>query len=161
MAEREKITLLPDQTPAETFATLVHEQAHVMLHQSDRRAETSKRIRETEAEAVAFVVSKAIGLETATAAQDYLALYRADSKVLSESLDYVQRTASRILFAIELRPEQQTAKPRFRPAPASAGAFSLSKSPAKEGHTGIDSCPLFGVPPRLVGATVFGGGEQR
>jgi antirestriction protein ArdC len=117
MAEKEKITLLPDQTPAETFATLVHEQAHVMLHQSDRRAETSKRIRETEAEAVAFVVSKAIGLETATAAQDYLALYGADSKVLSESLDYVQRTASRILFAIELRPELQAAKPRLRPSP--------------------------------------------
>ena len=138
MAEREKITLLPNQTPAETFATLVHEQAHVMLHQSGRRTGTNKRIRETEAEAVAFVVSKAIGLETATAAQDYLALYGADAKVLSESLDHVQRTASRILFAIELRPEQQDAKPRLRPAPASARAFSLSKSPAKESNTGMD-----------------------
>jgi hypothetical protein len=28
MAEKGKITLLPDQTPAETFATLVHELAH-------------------------------------------------------------------------------------------------------------------------------------
>jgi antirestriction protein ArdC len=29
MAEKGKITLLPDQTPAETFATLVHEAAHL------------------------------------------------------------------------------------------------------------------------------------
>jgi len=29
VAEKEKITLLPKQTMAETFATLVHEQAHL------------------------------------------------------------------------------------------------------------------------------------
>jgi hypothetical protein len=41
-----------------------------MMHRTERRSCTSKRIRETEAEAVAFVVSHAIGLETGTAAQD-------------------------------------------------------------------------------------------
>jgi hypothetical protein len=29
MAEKGKITLLPEQTPAETLATLVHELAHL------------------------------------------------------------------------------------------------------------------------------------
>ena len=41
---------------------LTHEVAHSRLHFSARRAETTKCIRETEAEAVAFVVGQAIGL---------------------------------------------------------------------------------------------------
>ena len=70
------------------------------MHRNERRARTSKRSRETEAEAVAFVVCHAIGLETGSAAQDYIQLYEGDSKVLAESLEHIQRTASRILDAI-------------------------------------------------------------
>jgi antirestriction protein ArdC len=109
MAEKGKITLLPEQTPAETFATLVHELAHSDMHFGDRRTNTNKRIRETEAEAVAYVVCSAIGLDTGTAAADYVGLYGGDSKLLLESLEYVQATASHILDAIELRPQQQAA----------------------------------------------------
>jgi hypothetical protein len=36
-------------------------------------------------------------------------LYGGDSKLLLESLEYIQATASRILDAIELTPEQQAA----------------------------------------------------
>jgi antirestriction protein ArdC len=100
MAEKGKITLLPEQTPAETFATLVHEVAHSEMHFGDRRRETTKRIRETEAESVAFVVCSAIGLETGSAAQDYVGLYGGDSKLLLESLQYIQQAASRILTGI-------------------------------------------------------------
>ncbi|HUZ96092.1 MAG TPA: ArdC-like ssDNA-binding domain-containing protein [Edaphobacter sp.] len=109
LAEKGKVTLLPDLTPAETFATLAHEQAHIILHQSQRRTDTTKRIRETEAEAVAFVVCKAIGLDTSTAAQDYVALYGGDAKLLLESLDHVQQTASQILDGIELDSQQRAA----------------------------------------------------
>ncbi len=65
-----KITLLPGQPPAEEFATLAHEVAHEMMHRDGRRSSTTKRIRETEAEAVAFVVCSAIGLEPGSAAQE-------------------------------------------------------------------------------------------
>jgi antirestriction protein ArdC len=109
LAEKGKITLLPNQTPAETFSTLVHEQAHAILHQSERRAETTKRIRETEAEAVAFVVCQAIGLETGTAAADYIQIYEGDAKLLVESLQQIQQTAIRILDAIEPCPQQRAA----------------------------------------------------
>jgi hypothetical protein len=109
MAEKGKITLLPEQTPAETFATLVHELAHSDMHFGERRGDINKRIRETEAESVAYVVCSAIGLETGTAAQDYVGLYGGDSKLLLESLEYVQATASRILDAIEEKPQQQAA----------------------------------------------------
>ena len=95
-----KITLLPDQAPAEEFATLAHEVAHELMHRDERRSSTTKRVRETEAEAVAFVVCNAIGLETGSAAQDYIGLYGGDAKLLGESLEYVQRTATNILNAI-------------------------------------------------------------
>ncbi len=95
-----KITLLPGQSPAEEFATLAHELAHEILHRDERRAHTTKRVRETEAEAVAFVVCQAIGLETGSAAQDYIQLYEGDAKLLTESLEHIQQTATRILDAI-------------------------------------------------------------
>ena len=41
-----------------------HELAHEMRHRDERRNSTSRRSREIEAEAVAFVVCHAIGLET-------------------------------------------------------------------------------------------------
>jgi len=104
-----KITLLPGQSPAEEFATLAHELAHEMMHRDERRASTSKRSRETEAEAVAFVVSQAIGLETGSAAQDYIQLYEGDAKLLTASLEHIQQTATQILNAI--RAEVPSAPP--------------------------------------------------
>jgi antirestriction protein ArdC len=95
-----KITLLPGQSPAEEFATLSHEVAHELMHRTERRNNTSKRIRETEAEAVAFVVCHAIGLETGSASQDYIQLYEGDAKLLTESLERVQQTATQILGSI-------------------------------------------------------------
>jgi antirestriction protein ArdC len=83
---RGKITLLPGQSPAEEFGTLAHELAHEMMHRDERRSSTSKRSRETEAEAVAFVVCHAVGLETGSASQDYIQLYEGDAKLLTESL---------------------------------------------------------------------------
>lgn len=59
-----------------------------------------KVVRETEAEAAAFVVGQAIGLDTGTASSDYIQLYHGDAKLLLESLDIVQRTATIILGAI-------------------------------------------------------------
>ena len=94
-----KITLLPGQSPAEEFATLAHEVAHAILHQHERRAETTKRIRETEAEAVAFVVCESIGLQAQRAA-DYIQLYSGSKETLAESLEYVQRASAEILAAI-------------------------------------------------------------
>ena len=69
---------------------------------------TSKTVRETEAEAIAFVVSKAIGLETGSASSDYIQLYHGDAKLLAESLEIVQKTAAVILGA--LSPEEVPAQ---------------------------------------------------
>jgi antirestriction protein ArdC len=94
------IRILPDLEPSETLATLVHELAHEMLHRAERRILTTKVVRETEAEAVAFVVCHALGLETGTGSADYIQLYHGDANLLKESLEVVQRTASVILGAL-------------------------------------------------------------
>jgi hypothetical protein len=43
-----------------------------MLHRGDRRTLTTKQVRETEAEAVAFVVCQSVGLQTGTTSADYV-----------------------------------------------------------------------------------------
>src|SRR6266849_929673 len=99
-----KIALLSGMQPAEEFSTLTHEIAHEMLHRGDRRTLTTKQVRETEAEAVAFVVSQAVGLETGTASADYIRLWHGDADLLRESLEAVQQTAAVILGGIAPEP---------------------------------------------------------
>ncbi len=100
-----KIVLLPGQSKAEEFATLVHELAHEMLHKAERRTQTTKTVRETEAEAIAFVVSKAVGLQTGTASADYIQLYHGNALLLAESLEVIQKASAVILAALETKPE--------------------------------------------------------
>jgi hypothetical protein len=101
-----RIAILPGQSKAEKFSTLVHEAAHEMLHKAERRTATTKTVRETEAEAVAFVVGKAVGLVTGTASADYIQLYHGNASLLAESLEVIQQTASVILGALEPVVEQ-------------------------------------------------------
>ncbi|HEU4637162.1 MAG TPA: ArdC family protein [Edaphobacter sp.] len=96
-----RIAILPGQSKAETFATLVHETAHELLHKAERRTATTKTVRETEAEAVAFVIGKAAGLVTGSASADYIQLYHGNASLLAESLEVIQHTASVILAALE------------------------------------------------------------
>ena len=96
-----RIAILPGQAKAEEFSTLVHETAHEMLHKAERRTATTKTVRELEAEAVAFVVGKAVGLVNGNASADYIQLYQGNASLLAESLEVVQQTASVILGALE------------------------------------------------------------
>lgn len=101
-----RIALLPGLPSAEEFSTLTHEVAHELLHRDERRKETNRTVRETEAEAVAFVVCKAIGLDTNTAACDYIKLYNGNAATLTTSLHFVQKTAAEILNVLEIVEER-------------------------------------------------------
>lgn len=101
MSDGGRIALLPGQSKAEEFSSLVHETAHELLHKAERRTATTKTVRETEAEAVAFVVGKAVGLVTGTASADYIQLYHGNASLLAESLEVIQQTATVILAAVE------------------------------------------------------------
>ncbi len=96
-----RIAVLPGQSKAEEFATLVHEVAHELLHKAERRTTTTKVVKETEAEAVAFVVGKTLGLENGSASADYIHLYHGNASLLAESLEVVQQASAVILAALE------------------------------------------------------------
>lgn len=89
-------------SPAEEFAVLVHEVAHERLHHGKDRERFSKVVRELEAEAVAYVVAKAAGLENALEqSADYIQLYSGNKEVLLKSLERIQQTASTLITELE------------------------------------------------------------
>ena len=96
------IVVSPEMSPAETFAVLTHELAHEILHQqTGRKRQVSRTVRETEAEAVAYVVCQAMELETTTRSADYIHLYRGDTATLGESLDFIQKTAALLIKRLQ------------------------------------------------------------
>jgi antirestriction protein ArdC len=94
------IRLKKGLSAADEFSVLAHELAHEILHKNRSNMPKDKTIRETEAEAVAFVVCHGIGLDGNSASSDYIQIYNGDKKTLMESLDRIQKTASEILKGI-------------------------------------------------------------
>ena len=109
-----------------------------MLHRGDRRTLTTKPVRETEAEAVTFVVCQSVGLQTGTASADYIQLWHGDANLLRESLEAVQQTAAVILGAIAPKPEQTQESGSSSSEPDST---SLSPPPMAE-SAAVESIPF-------------------
>jgi hypothetical protein len=82
-----------------------------MLHKAERRTATTKVVRETEAEAIAFVVGLTIGLTTGRASADYIHLYHGNAALLTESLEVIQKTSAVILSALEAPAAEPTEEP--------------------------------------------------
>ncbi len=114
-----RIVLKSGLKPAEEFAVLAHEAAHELLHANAESRPEEKAVRETEAEAVAFVVCQAVGLDTNTAASDYIQLYRGDKDTLLASLERIQRTAATIIHGVlgADRPSEDQAPDAIVPLP--------------------------------------------
>jgi antirestriction protein ArdC len=101
------IKVSPRLSEPEKFAVLVHEFAHELLHQrTDRKQHTTRQIRETEAEAVAYTVCRAFGIDSTTRSSDYIQLYRGNEETLTESLKFVQHTAAQIIELLQRRSEE-------------------------------------------------------
>jgi len=122
MCYGDRIALLPGQSPAEEFSTLVHELAHSFLHRAERRTTTTKTVRETEAEAIAFVVGTTIGLNTGDASASYIQLYHGNAALFAESLEVIQKISAVILAALETPQTENAAEAESDTLPALAKA---------------------------------------
>jgi len=135
------IALLPGQGTAEEFSTLVHELSHEMLHKAERRTATTKTVRETEAEAIAFVIGTAIGLQTGRASADYIHLYHGNAALLAESLEV--RPAYRRRHPLRTRNPSGRDRSRDGKRPRTGtGESQLSRSTgmaSRIGYSGVNS----------------------
>lgn len=93
-----KITIRSGLSPAQDFGVKVHELAHEFLHHCGEKL--SKTQKETEAEAVAYVVCQSIGLDTNTAFSDYIQLYKGDKETLIRSIQRIKGVSGRILAGL-------------------------------------------------------------
>lgn len=95
-----RIVIRKDLPPAERFSTTVHEAAHELMHRDGEERNLPKQVRELEAEATAYAVSTAIGLECGTASSDYILLYNGDKAALLASLERIRSVAAEIIKAV-------------------------------------------------------------
>jgi len=93
-----KITIRSGLSTAQDFSVKVHELAHEFLHHTGEKL--SKTQKETEAEAVAYVVCQSIGLDTNTAFSDYIQLYKGDKETLIKSIQRIKDISGRILSGL-------------------------------------------------------------
>ncbi len=93
-----KITIHSGLSPAQDFSVKVHELAHEFLHHSGEKQ--SKTQKETEAEAVAYVVCQSIGLDTNTAFSDYILLYKGSKKALIGSIQRIKDVSGKIIAGL-------------------------------------------------------------
>ncbi len=96
---RGTIRLLPNLPPAEAFPVLLREVASQLLYAIKRRTTVTRALHQQETKAAAYVVCEALGLEAKQTFAD-CQLWYGDSRLLSESLAVVHRTAAFILAGI-------------------------------------------------------------
>lgn len=93
-----RIIVRSDLADPERFRTLAHELTHELLHHNGS-PRPDHRIRETEADAAAFVVCRHFGIECDTS--DYLLLHDSDTEILLSRLERIRQTAGEVIDGIE------------------------------------------------------------
>ena len=95
-----KIVIEESLNDEHAFQVLAHELAHERLHQGERKGQATKKVRETEAEAIGFIVANAFDLDATSHCAEYIQLYDGNSDTLRESLKHIQSTAQWIVESI-------------------------------------------------------------
>jgi hypothetical protein len=93
-----KIAVDSRQSVNSQVNTLIHEIAHELTHYSEEGKKFSKEEKEIQAEATAYVISKALGFESK--AQNYLAIYTADKNKILGNFEVISDTSREILGVI-------------------------------------------------------------
>ena len=92
-----RITCGTGQTSHVEFATLAHETTHVLLHfPANGGTRPDLTTRETEAEAVAYLLCAQLGIAGTEASVEYIQSYRGTPDTLDASLERIRTTAQRL-----------------------------------------------------------------
>ncbi len=84
------------------FATLAHETTHVLLHfPADRTTRPDLTTRETEAEAVTYLLCAQLGIAGTEASVEYIQSYRGTPDTLDASLERIRVTAQRLSIELD------------------------------------------------------------
>lgn len=102
--EAKQIRIRAGLSPLQAAKTLAHECSHWILHSQPAGAALGREIKETEAEAAAFIALARVGLKMDEYSFAYIAHWSGgDMKTLEESLSRIERAAEEIVHAIESR----------------------------------------------------------
>lgn len=107
MSQGGRVTIKESLSNAQKFSTMVHELAHELLHWDENHDGYTKTVRETEAESVAYVVCRSIGLDVSTRAADYIKVWNGDEKVLLASMERIRSVAAKILAELDAASSKQ------------------------------------------------------
>lgn len=98
-----RIMLNAKNSPRQDAKTILHETAHMLLHQGLPEGEYGRHrgIYETEAESVAYVVAKYMGMDTGEYSIRYVAGWSdADLKLVRSTAEHVRKAADEIITAL-------------------------------------------------------------
>jgi len=97
-----RITCGSGQPTHVEFATLAHETTHVLLHfPADRATRPDLTTRETEAEAVTYLLCAQLGIAGTDASVEYIQSYRGTPDTLDASLEHIRATAQRLTVELD------------------------------------------------------------
>jgi antirestriction protein ArdC len=97
-----RITCGTGQASHVEFATLAHETSHVLLHfPTDGSTRPDLVTRETEAEAVTYLLCAQLGIAGTDASIEYIQSYRGTPETLDASLERIRATAQRLSIELD------------------------------------------------------------
>lgn len=126
-----KIRMAPDLQPPAEFFVLTRELAREMLHHKPGTSRLQWEIEQTQANAVAYVVCRRVGLQPNPAAVNDTNIYDGGKRALAESLSAIHDASSRILD--ELLPPERPSPFHEKPADRTLanGSTPTHEAPAR------------------------------
>ena len=102
-----RIVVKTGMAQEQTVKTLIHEIAHSILHCKDAFPDTPKDVKEIQAESVAYMVCRELGIDSSGYSFEYVATWaNQDMKTLTEQMEVVRKTADAIITKVRSRKEE-------------------------------------------------------
>lgn len=99
------IVVNSDISTDDKLHTIIHERLHFMKHFTEERKNTTKKQRETEAEATSYIVCRLLNIQPSKS-YNYLALYNSDSKLILDRLNRIDKAIKQLFKELEIKPTE-------------------------------------------------------